>query len=225
MPAETMQDLFVEEIKDLYSAENQILKALPRIIKAVQSTELEQALTEHLHVTEKHVTRLEQIAAQLGKRPGGKKCVGMEGVLKEGKEALQEMEESEVRDAAIIGGAQRVEHYEIAGYGTARAHALQLGEQDFAALLEQTLEEEKEADKTLTELAESSINEMAVEEGSDGNMKNSTPTSRIPRGELRTDYDTRAQRAADAGDEDEENFDQEEPEQTDMEAEMGIRGR
>lgn len=174
MAMETMQDLLADEIKDLYSAENQILKALPRMIKAVESTELEQALTQHLRVTETHVRRLEQIASQLGKRPNGKKCMGMEGLIEEGKEVLNEGADSEVLDAAIIGAAQKVEHYEIAGYGTARAHALQLGQEQIATLLEQTLEEEKQADDTLTELAESFVNARAAdgeEEGSQGNQR------------------------------------------------------
>jgi len=182
---ETMQDLFVDEIKDLYSAENQILKALPKIIKAVQSPQVQQALSEHLRVTEGHVRRLEQIASQMGKRPSGKKCIGMEGLIEEGKEALKEGKDPDVLDAALIGAAQKVEHYEIAGYGTARAHAMQLGEQQAVTLLEQTLEEEKEADQKLTELAEAFVNQRAaqdddeeMEDGRDGQQMMRQTTSR-----------------------------------------------
>lgn len=163
MSMNTMQDYFVDEIKDLYSAENQIIKALPGMIKATESAELQQALTQHLEVTKTHAQRLEQIASGLGKPPTGKKCKGMEGLLEEGKEAVEEGKNPDVLDAAIIGAAQRVEHYEIAGYGTARTHAMLLGNQKAADLLEATLKEEKEADETLTQIAESSVNEIAIE--------------------------------------------------------------
>lgn len=165
MAMETMQDLLMDEVKDLYSAEKQIVQALPRMIKAAQTPDLAAALNEHLRVTQKQVQRLEQIAQQLGKGPNGKRCMGMEGLIEEGKEVLKEGSESELLDAAIIGAAQKVEHYEIAAYGTARAHAEHLGNQRVIALLEQTLEEEKQADENLTQLAESFINQMAANEG------------------------------------------------------------
>lgn len=162
MATETMQDLLADELKDLYSAENQILKALPRMIKAAEADELRQALQQHAEVTQTHVQRLERAAEIMGVRPKGKKCVGMEGVLEEGKEALEH--EGEVLDAALIAAAQKVEHYEIAGYGTARAHAQALGLDEAADLFQQTLDEEKQADQTLTELAEDFVNQLAAAE-------------------------------------------------------------
>ncbi len=170
MATETMHDLFVDELKDLYSAENQILKALPKMIKSASSDELRQALEHHQRVTEGHVRRLEQITTALGERPKGKKCVGMEGLLEEGKELLKQGTDPAVLDAGIIGAAQKVEHYEIAAYGTARTHAQQLGHMDAAATLQQTLDEEKEADQTLTEIAESSVNPVAAEQDAESEV-------------------------------------------------------
>lgn len=164
MALETLRDLYVDELKDLYNAENQIIKALPRLIKAANSDELRQAFEDHLNKTEGHVARLEQIFENLGERARGKKCLGMEGLIEEGKELLKEDAEPEVLDAALIGAAQRVEHYEIAAYGTVRAFAEQLGHNDAADLLQQTLDEEGEADKLLTQIAESLVNQMAAEE-------------------------------------------------------------
>jgi len=162
MAIETLHDLYVDELKDLYSAENQILKALPRLIKAANSDELRTALEAHAKVTEKHAQRLEKIVGNLGEKPTGKKCVGMEGVLEEGKELFKHEVEPDVMDAGIIGACQKVEHYEIASYGTARAHAKQLGHREAASVLMQTLNEEKQADDTLTKIAESAVNAMAV---------------------------------------------------------------
>lgn len=164
MALETLRDLYVDKLKDLYSAENQIIKALPRMIKGATSPELQRALQEHLNVTETHVQRLDEIISNLGERAKGKKCVGMEGVLGEGKELFQEKIDPEVLDAGIIAAAQSVEHYEIAGYGTARTWAQLLGHQEAAELLQQTLDEEKDADQTLTGLAESMVNEMAADQ-------------------------------------------------------------
>jgi ferritin-like metal-binding protein YciE len=161
MALDSLQELFVDKLKDLYSAENQIIKALPRMIKNVETPELQQALQEHLKVTEGHARRLEQIAQKMGESPRGKKCMGMEGLLEEGKELMQERADSDVLDAGIIGAAQSVEHYEIAGYGTARTWAQQMGEDQAAQLLEQTLNEEKEADEKLTQIAEGYVNAMA----------------------------------------------------------------
>ena len=150
MSVATMEQLFVDELKDLYSAEKQITKALPKIAKGVTSEELKQALLDHLEETNGQVARLEQVFGILGKRPAGKTCIGMKGVLEEGSELLGETDKGEVRDAGVISAAQRVEHYEMAGYGSARAFAKLLGQSEIADLLEQTLEEEKAADKKLT---------------------------------------------------------------------------
>jgi ferritin-like metal-binding protein YciE len=141
-------------LKDLYNAETQLTKALPKMAKGSSNAELRQAFEEHLRQTSEHVSRLEQIFEMLDEKPTGKKCLGMEGLVKEGSEMLQEDYEDAVKDAAIIGAAQRVEHYEIAAYGTVREFAQLLGEDDHISLLEQTLEEEKQTDEKLTQLAE-----------------------------------------------------------------------
>lgn len=158
MEMETLQDLYAEELKDLYSAENQIIKALPKMIKAASHPELKKAFTRHLHETERHVQRIEQVCESLGVSPKGKKCVGMEGLLKEGAELIKEKPEPEVLDAGLIAAAQHVEHYEMAGYGCVRTYARQLGYESQAELLQATLDEEGATDKLLTEIAESSIN-------------------------------------------------------------------
>jgi ferritin-like metal-binding protein YciE len=163
MELESLRALYVDELKDLYSAEGQILKALPRMIKAASNRQLRQALTEHERVTRRQVKRLERIFKDLDESPRGKKCHGMEGLLEEGKELIAEKPDSEVLDAGLISKAQHVEHYEIAGYGTVRAWAQQLGYDEHAELLQATLDEEGEADKRLTQLAESSINVEADE--------------------------------------------------------------
>ena len=158
MELETLQELFVDELKDLFSAENQILKALPKMAKSCESPDLKAGFEEHLRQTEEHVARIEQICEQLGESPRGKACKGMAGLIEEGDELMKEEAEPAVLDAGLIAAAQRVEHYEIAGYGTCCAYARQLGLEDAAKLLEQTLEEEKETDKKLTELAYAHIN-------------------------------------------------------------------
>lgn len=163
MALESLRDLYVDELKDLYNAENQIVKALPKMIKTANSDELREAFQDHLTKTEGHVQRLEQIFENLGERARGKKCLGMEGLLEEGKEMMKEEAEPEVLDAALIGAAQRVEHYEIAAYGTVRAFAEQLGHNDAADLLQQTLDEEGEADKLLTRIAEGLVNQLAAD--------------------------------------------------------------
>jgi ferritin-like metal-binding protein YciE len=158
----SLKDLYVEQLQDLYSAENQLIKALPKMIDAASSDELRTSIEEHLEKTKQHATRLEKIFGRIGEDPKGKKCKGMEGLLKEGSEVIEDDDmEAEVKDAAMIAAAQRVEHYEIAGYGCVRTYATLLGDREAAALLEQTLEEEKEADETLTEIAEQ-INVEAV---------------------------------------------------------------
>ena len=164
MEFNSLEDLYVEELRDLYSAENQILKALPKMAKAASHRELQRAFTQHERQTQQHVRRLERIFKDLGKSPKGKKCVGMEGLLKEGQELIKEKPEPEVLDAGLISKAQHVEHYEIAGYGTVRTYAHQLGHEQHVELLQQTLDEEGEADKLLTQLAESSINVEAAAE-------------------------------------------------------------
>jgi ferritin-like metal-binding protein YciE len=158
METESLQDLFVEELKDLYSAENQILKAGPKMVKAIENEDLRSAIQDHLKVTEKQVERLERIFKKLGEKPTGKKCHGMEGLLEENKELLSEDAEQEVLEAGLIVGQQKVEHYEIAGYGSVVTFAKLLGDDESARLLAQTLEEEKTADQMLTEIAESTIN-------------------------------------------------------------------
>lgn len=150
---EGLKDLYIDELKDLYSAENQLVKALPKMAKASSSDELRQGFEKHLKQTQEHVQRLEKIFQGLGESAKGKKCKGMEGLIEEGSEAMQEDYDGSVLDAALIGAAQRVEHYEIAGYGTVRSMAETLGEDDHVSLLEETLQEEKETDEKLTELA------------------------------------------------------------------------
>ncbi|HTK53312.1 MAG TPA: ferritin-like domain-containing protein [Gemmatimonadaceae bacterium] len=167
MELESLRELYVDELKDLYSAEGQILKALPRMIKAASSRDLKSALTEHERVTRKQVQRLERIFKDLDESPRGKKCHGMEGLLEEGKELISEKPEPDVLDAGLISKAQHVEHYEIAGYGTVRAWAQQLGFEQHVELLQETLGEETEADKKLSQLAESSINIEAAEPDND----------------------------------------------------------
>lgn len=167
MKLESLQDLFIEQLKDLYSAETQLTKALPKMAKAASSEELKNAFQEHLEVTKEHVSRLEQVFQELGESPKGQKCKGMEGLIEEGAETIKEDMEDAVRDAALIAAAQRVEHYEIAGYGTVRTYASLLGHDAAVTLLQQTLNEEGEADKTLTSLAEN-INVQA--EGDAGGM-------------------------------------------------------
>ena len=146
MADEGLKELYIDELKDLYSAENQLVKALPKMAKAATSEDLRAGFEEHLEQTKGHVQRLETIFRQLGESPKGKKCKGMEGLIEEGSEAIEE-HDGAVLDAALIGAAQRVEHYEIAGYGTVIAFAEELGESKHVSLFKQTLEEEKETDR------------------------------------------------------------------------------
>jgi ferritin-like metal-binding protein YciE len=163
MEHKALKELFVDELKDLYSAENQLIKALPKMAKAATSDDLRAGFEEHLEQTKEHARRLEEICTELGEKPTGKKCAGMEGLIEEGKEMMGEFEQ-DVLDAAMISAAQRVEHYEIAAYGTVRTYAELLGHERAVELLEQTLEEEKETDQKLTELA-GSINVEAANAG------------------------------------------------------------
>jgi ferritin-like metal-binding protein YciE len=158
MPMNNMQDLYLHELKDIHNAEKQILQALPKMAKAATHQELRKAFEEHERVTEEQVRRLETIFDDLGQKPSGKKCKGMEGLIEEGEEILSEDADPDVRDAALIAAAQRVEHYEIAAYGTARTYARQLGFDKHAELLQRTLDEEGQTDERLTKLAESRIN-------------------------------------------------------------------
>ena len=169
MELNSLQALYVDHLKDLYSAEKQILKALPKMIKAASHEELAATFSEHLRVTERQVQRLDRIFADLEASPRGKKCIGMEGLIEEAQELLKEKPDPDVLDAGLIAKAQHVEHYEIAGYGTVRTYAEQLGLTRHAELLQQTLDEEGEADKRLSALAEASINlEAEMGDGGDG---------------------------------------------------------
>ena len=167
MALDSMDELFLDELKDVYNAEKQLLVALPRMAKGAQSPKLQQAITKHLRETEGHVKRLEQILQSLGEPLRGKKCKGMEGLIEEGKEILEEEGAPEVIDAAIISAAQRVEHYEIAAYGCLRTYAQLLGNTEADRLLAQTLAEEEATDKALTALGEGGINQAAVAAGAD----------------------------------------------------------
>jgi len=158
----TLEDLFLDEIQDLYDAEKQLTKALPKMAKAATSEELRQAFEDHLDQTRGHVERLEQVFEALGETAKGRKCEAMAGLVKEGDEIASNTEETAVRDAGLIAGAQKVEHYEIAGYRSARTHAQVLGHDRIASLLEETLGEEKDADALLTDLAQSTVNEQAA---------------------------------------------------------------
>jgi len=158
----TLEDLLVKELRDLYSAEKQLVKALPKMAKNASSPRLQQALQEHLEVTKEQAQRLEEIFESLSVSSRGPKCAAMEGLIEEGEELLEAAAEDAVRDAGLIGAAQRVEHYEIAGYGVARTFARVLGHEKIADTLQKTLDEEAEADKTLTEIAESEINVQAA---------------------------------------------------------------
>jgi ferritin-like metal-binding protein YciE len=157
MKLNTLDDLLHHELKDLYSAENQLVKALPKMAKAASHDELRAGFEEHLEQTKMHVQRLDQAAEILGFKLTGHKCKAMEGLVKEGSELISEDAEETVKDAGLIGAAQRVEHYEIAGYGVAISLAKQLGHDDVANLLHETLEEEKETDQKLTQVAERTI--------------------------------------------------------------------
>ena len=157
MKLNTLDDLLHHELKDLYSAENQLVKALPKMAKAANHEELRTGFEEHLEQTKTHVERLDQAAEILGFKLTGHKCKAMEGLIKEGGEMISEDAEHTVKDAGLVGAAQRVEHYEIAGYGVAISLAKQLGHDDVAELLHKTLEEEKETDAKLTQVAERTL--------------------------------------------------------------------
>jgi ferritin-like metal-binding protein YciE len=164
MPAKSLKELFVEELRDTYDAEKRLIKALPKMAKAAGASELQNAFTSHLRETEKQVTRLEQVFRTMGEKPRGKKCDGMIGIIEEGNTAMEELEGA-VLDAALIAGAQRAEHYEIAAYGTLAYFAELLGEDDAKELLGETLDEEKAADEKLNTIAKSKVNREALMRG------------------------------------------------------------
>jgi ferritin-like metal-binding protein YciE len=155
---ETLQKLYVEQLKDLYSAEHQILDALPKMIQAATHADLKRGFQVHYQQTEQQIQRLEELSEMIGESLAGHECKGMKGLVKEGEEAMEEFKDSDVLDAALIAAAQRVEHYEMAGYGCSRTYANMLGFADQATILQRTLDEEGETDKKLTELAETVIN-------------------------------------------------------------------
>jgi ferritin-like metal-binding protein YciE len=163
MELDTLRALYVEGLKDLWSAEKQILKALPAMTRAATHPQLKRAFTKHEKQTQQQVKRLERICKQLGESPRGKKCVGMEGLIEEGKELIKEKPDKDVLDAGLISAAQHVEHYEMAGYGTCRTWARLLGYEMQAELLQTTLDEEQQTDLDLTGIAEASINLEATE--------------------------------------------------------------
>jgi len=162
MKLESLHELLIEQLQDLYDAEQRITKALPKMEKAATSPELKAAFRKHLGETENHVKRLEQAFKQLGQSAKAKTCKAMEGIIAEGEETIKENADPDVRDAALIAAAQRVEHYEMAGYGTVRAYARLLKQEDSVKLIDQTLSEEKATDAALTQLAESTVNLQAV---------------------------------------------------------------
>lgn len=166
MEMESLRELYIDELKDLYSAEKQIVKALPKMVKNASNPQLKKAFSDHLDETEGHVQRLEKIFRMLDETGRGKKCKGMEGLIEEAKDLLDEDVSEEVLDAGMISKAQHVEHYEIAGYGTVRTYAEQLGYSDQAKLLQQTLDEEGHANELLTQIAESAVN-IEAEQGAD----------------------------------------------------------
>ncbi len=153
----SLRDLFIEELRDLYSAETQLVEALPKMAEAATDSQLKQAFTDHLEQTEGHVERLKEIFEALDEKATGETCQAMEGLIKEGSQMIKAKGDSVVIDSGLIGAAQRVEHYEMAGYGTARSLAQRLGEEEAVTLLQETLDEESEADSLLTEIAENLV--------------------------------------------------------------------
>jgi ferritin-like metal-binding protein YciE len=185
MAVNSLRDLFIEELRDMYDGEKQLTRALPKMAKAAESEELQTAITNHLEETENQVARLEQVFKSLGEAVRGKKCDGIQGIVDEGKKAIEELDEGPVLDAALIAGAQKVEHYEIASYGTLAYFADLLGESKAKTLLAETLNEEKAADETLNQIAKSRVNRDAlVEAGAEADEEMATPSGG-PRGRRR----------------------------------------
>ncbi|MBV9848058.1 MAG: ferritin-like domain-containing protein [Armatimonadetes bacterium] len=161
----TLKELYVEQLQDLYSAEQQIIATLPKMMDAAQNAQLKQGFQMHLEQTQGHAQRLEQVLQNLGEKPGGVTCQAMQGLVKEAQETMKETEPGPVQDAALIADAQRVEHYEMAGYGTVITLAKQVGDTQAAGPLGQTLQEEKQTDEKLTQVAESMVNPQAAQQG------------------------------------------------------------
>lgn len=176
----SLKDLLIEEIKDLYSAEHQLIKALPKMAAAATNADLKAGFTEHLAQTREHATRLEQAAKLLGDSPKGKTCKAMEGLVEEGNEAIEADAPDAVRDANLIGAAQRVEHYEIAAYGTAQAFAEKLGLEEVAQLLQTTLDEESETDEKLSALSDT-VNDEAVAAAEEDDDEDEEPAAAAPK--------------------------------------------
>ena len=181
MNLETLKELYVNELRDLYNAENQLVKALPKMAKGASSDELKEAFEKHLEQTKGHVERLDEVFEELGEKTKGKTCQAMKGLIEEGSEVLRADGEASVIDAGIIVAAQKVEHYEIAGYGTVRAFAELLGESEHVSLIEQTLEEEKQTDEKLTQLAERINSEAGQVENESEGRQTSKPTKSTSR--------------------------------------------
>jgi ferritin-like metal-binding protein YciE len=158
----SLRDLLLEELRDLYNAEQQLVDALPKMADAAKAPDLKSAFNHHLEQTKQHVSRLERVFARIGEKASGETCEAMKGLIKEGEQIIKAEGNADVRDAGLISAAQRVEHYEMAGYGTARTLARRVGENEIASVLQQTLDEEGEADKKLTSIAESQVNVGAV---------------------------------------------------------------
>src|SRR6476469_4557603 len=178
MKMQTLRDLYIDELKDIYDAENQIVKALAKMAKAASNEELRAAFEQHLDQTQTQIERLEQIFEELEEKAKGEKCEATRGLLEEAKKMMEEAEDEDVRDAAMIGSAQKVEHYEIAAYGTLRTYAELLGYDEQAELLQETLDEEKETDENLTELAVTCIN-MEANEDEDSEEEEESSSNRI----------------------------------------------
>lgn len=180
MKMQTLKDLYIDELKDIYDAEQQIAKALPKMAKAASNEELRAAFEQHLDQTQTQIERLEQIFEELEEKAKGEKCEATRGLLEEAKKMMEEAEDEDVRDAAMIGSAQKVEHYEIAAYGTLRTYAELLGFDEQAELLQETLDEEKETDENLTELAVTCIN-MDANEDEEGEEEEENQSNRVGR--------------------------------------------
>jgi ferritin-like metal-binding protein YciE len=179
---DSLEELLQDELKDIYDAEKQLTKALPKLAKKATAAELKTAFEEHLGQTERHIERLEEAFEHLGMPARGKKCEGMQHLIAEGEDMIGEAEDDATRDAVMIASAQKVEHYEIASYGTLRTWANLLGKPEVAALMEETLEEEKETDQNLTTIAESFVNEAAAEGDEEGAETEEADTENVPRG-------------------------------------------
>jgi ferritin-like metal-binding protein YciE len=193
---DSLETLMQEELKDIYDAEKQLTKALPKMAKKATAEELKTAFGEHLRQTEQHIERLEQVFEQLGMPVRGKKCEGMKNLIKEGEDMIGEAEDDATRDAVMIASAQKVEHYEIASYGTLRTWASVLGQTEAASLFEETLEEEKQTDQKLTQIAESFVNQASADEGDDEESEQRAPRGR---GQTASASGRGRQQAADSG--------------------------